>query len=113
VPPNPVEIQRLVQAVEQFQGRAPRNLPDGAMDRLNDVMKELQEFDSVGDSPGRREARALAPGTDGTGEHYSKAARGPDGPSPGQREARGLSSDIEEAAKTIADRIRSGGEGTS
>ena len=104
--PSPVEIMRLRQAVEQFQGRAPKNLHDGVMDKLKEVMDELGQFDpSSEDSPGKREARALAPGTDGTGEHFRKAARGIDGPSPGQREARNLSSDIETAAREIAGKV--------
>ena len=102
---RPVEIARLQQAVEQFQGRAPRNLPDGVMDKLTEVMTELGQFDTdADDSPGKREVRALAPGTDGTGEHYSKAAKGADGPSPGQREARNLTSDIKEAAASIMEK---------
>lgn len=109
---TPVEVQRLQQAIEQFEGRAPQNLPDGVMDRLKEVSRELQSFDPVGDSPGHRDAREAAPGTDGTGEHYSRAAKGPDGPSPGQREAAGaVSSQIAEAAKQIAERMKSGGGG--
>jgi hypothetical protein len=79
------------------------------MDKLQEVMQELGAVDSSGvndDTPGRREARKLAPGTDGTGEHFRKAARGPDGPSPGQREARNLSSDIAKAAAEISERQR-------
>jgi hypothetical protein len=104
--PQPVEVARLQQAFEQFQARAPRNLPDGVMDKLNEVMGELGSFDAsaADDSPGKREARNLAPGTDGVGEHYKKAAKGPDGPSPGQREARNLTSEIQQAAADIAGR---------
>jgi hypothetical protein len=105
--PVPVEIARLQQAVEQFQGRAPKNLPDGVMQKLEEVMGELGQFDpSMDDSPGRREVAKVAPGTDGTGEHFRKAARGRDGPSPGQREARGLSSEIAAAAAQIAEKAR-------
>ena len=102
---QPVEIARLQQAVEQFRGRAPQNLPDGVMQKLEEVMGELGSFNTdADDSPGKRDAAALAPGTDGVGEHYSKAAKGPDGPSPGQRESRDLGSEIKEAAAAIMER---------
>ena len=111
--PAPVEILRLQQAVEQFQSRAPRDLPDGVMDKLGEVMQELGSFDNVGnDSPGKRDVASVTSGTEGTGEHYSKAAKGPDGPSPGQREARTLSQEIHEAAASIMER-RGGGEDAS
>lgn len=102
---SPVEVMRLRQAFEQFKGRAPRNLPDGVMQKLDEVMTELDNFDAdSGDSPGRREALKAAPGTEGVGEHFRKAAKGIDGPSPGQREARGLSSAIKQAAAEVAER---------
>ncbi len=101
--PAPVEVMRLQQAFEQFQGRAPKDFPPDAMAKLTEAMEGLGAYDpSTADSPGKREARKLAPGTDGTGEHFRKAAKGVDGPSPGQREARNLSSEIAKAAQEIA-----------
>lgn len=112
-----IEITRLQQAIEQFVGRAPRDLPDGVLDKVKELGTSLSEVTPAPrGSPGMEEAKKVAFGTDGTGEHYSRAAKGPDQPSPGQREAMSVSAEIEKAAATIAQKIKEGqgaGEGTS
>ncbi len=84
--PAPIEVTRLLQAIESFESRMPRDLPEGVAEGLTEVKRMMSELSPVRDSPGSR-AAAEAAGTRGTGEHYSLAAKGPDGPSPGQREA--------------------------
>jgi hypothetical protein len=95
--PASIEIVRLNQAIQAFKERAPRDLPPEVLDTLGKVEKGLTDYapnELMG--PGKR-AALQAQGTDGTGEHYSKAAKGPDGPSPGQREARALAQTIAQA----------------
>jgi hypothetical protein len=106
--PRPVEVTRLEQAIEQFKARSPQNLPDGVTQALDGLRESLSTIEpDAGDSPGRQAAQEVAAGgTNGTGEHYSKAARGADQPSPGQREAASVSGDIEKAAASIAEKIK-------
>lgn len=105
--PRPVEITRLEQAIEQFEARAPRDLPDGVSQALSSLKESLGTVEpGADDSPGKQAAQEVAAGTDGTGEHYSKAARGSDQPSPGQREAASVSGDIEKAAASIAEKLK-------
>ena len=103
--PAPVEIVKLQQAISAFKERAPQDLPDGVMEGLDKIGSSLNDYAPPGgDSPGHRaagEAQGQAPGTDGTGEHYSKAAKGPDGPSPGQKEAQRLSEEMMQAAERL------------
>ena len=96
------EEARLLDAIERYQGRTSKGEPkQGVSEALQGLLKALGTDGPARDTPGAREARRVAPGTDGTGEHYSKAAIGRDGPSPGQREARSLSQEIQEAAESI------------
>lgn len=98
-----MEIQRLLQAAEHFKARTRgAELPKGALEAVDALQKALGEPMPERDTPGARAALRVAPGTKGTGEPFSKAARGVDGPSPGQREAQSLSQQIQEAAESIA-----------
>jgi hypothetical protein len=106
-----VESLKLRQAIEAFEQRAPKNLPDGLLDKLGEVKDGLSTTDSTqaGQSPGQREVgQSQGQGTDGTGAPYPVAARGPDQPSPGQREAMSVSAEIEKAAAGIAEKVKSG-----
>jgi hypothetical protein len=96
IAPPPYQAKAFMSALEDFIANPPRDLPGGSVEIARSLHRTLRGY--VGaehPSPGEREAinastnqRSLpgAPGTRGTGEHYSKAARGVDGPSPGQRE---------------------------
>lgn len=114
---RPLEITRLEQAIEAFEARMPNDLPDGFAEKLGELKQQLGEHEPQGDaSPGQQAVANATGATEGTGVHYSRAARGPDKPSPGQREALGVSADIEEAAASISDRLRrqrGDGEGTA
>ena len=75
---------RLLNALQAFSENPPRDLPDGVVESIKDLSTNLAGYNGPDTaSPGQREAAKVA-GTDGTGEHFSKAARGVDGPSPGQ-----------------------------
>lgn len=99
------ELQRLLQAVEHFQSRTKgAELPKGVSEALQGLQKAAGTPQPTRDTPGAREAMKASGGTRGTGEHFSVAATGPDGPSPGQREAQGsggVSKEIHEAAAAI------------
>lgn len=96
--PEPIEVTRLKQAVEQFEARKPRDLSDGFTAALAALNKELGRGTPEGaESPGQRAANEAG----GTGVPLKYAAKGPDQPSPGQREARGISNQIQEAAQRI------------
>ena len=100
------EVAKLAQAIESFEARLPRDLPDGVMESLSEVKEQLAGYEpDRGNSPGQRQA-AEVQGTDGTGVSFRKAARGVDKPSPGQREAEGVSVEIEKAAASIAERVK-------
>lgn len=103
-----VEVTRLVQAIEQFEQRKPRNMPEGFDESLASFKSALTgDVPGQENTPGSRAAREVAGrGTDGTGEHYSRAARGSDQPSPGQREAASVSGDIEQAAASIREKVK-------
>lgn len=97
------EQQRLLQALEHFTNRTKGgDLPKGTEEALQALQKALSGPMPGNDSPGQREALSVAPGTTGTGEHFSKAALGVDGPSPGQGESKSLSQQIADAAAEIS-----------
>lgn len=103
---NGVEAQRLLQAIDHFQARTRGvELPKGTKEALEGVQKALKTPMPDRDTPGGREALKVAPGTRGTGEHFSQAVKGHDGPSPGQREAAGVSREVEEKASELAAKI--------
>ena len=110
--PESVEVTRLKAALEQFKARTPRDLPQSVLRGIEEVEKQLGRVEPVRDTPGAREAQGAA--TVGTGVHFSKAAKGPDQPSAGQREAAGvagsktISEEIQEAASTIAQKVKGG-----
>lgn len=96
------EVARLLQAVEHFESRSKgADLPKGVSEAVQGLSDALGRPTPGRDTPGAREALKLAPGTEGTGAPYAKAAIGRDGPSPGQREARSLSQEIQDAAASI------------
>lgn len=106
--PNGLEAQRLLQAVEHFKARTRGGeLPKGVEEALGGLSKALGTPMPDRDTPGGMEALKVAPGTRGTGEHYSQAVKGTDGPSPGQQEAKGLSREVDEAATGLAAKIAS------
>lgn len=77
----------LLNAIAEFSDNPPGELPDGVLEAIQGLGKDLAGFAGNPDaSPGQREAMKVAPGTDGTGEPFPKAGVGVDGPSPGQRE---------------------------
>lgn len=98
-----VEVARLLQAVDQFRSRTENTeLPQGTEEALKGLSEALGQPVPDRDTPGGRAAAAASPGTQGTGEHFSKAAKGPDKPSPGQRAAKeSLSEEIHKAAASI------------
>lgn len=97
------EVQRLLQAMSHFSARTRgAQLPKGVQEGVEALQQALGQPLPGHDSPGSREALAVAPGTKGTGAPMAKAALGPDGPSPGQKEAQGLSGQIAAAAAEIA-----------
>ena len=78
---------RLLSALQDFSENPPRDLPDGVVEAINELGTNLSGYNGPDTaSPGQKEAMKVAAGTDGTGEHFTKAAVGVDGPSPGQRE---------------------------
>jgi hypothetical protein len=118
--PASVEIARLRQAIEQFTARPPRDLPDGVLERLQEVGNALGTHNPSGrgDSPGARET-AKAAGTDATGVDYRHAGRGSDQPSPGQSAASDAakqltpSEQMEKLAGAVVEKLKaSGREGT-
>jgi hypothetical protein len=107
---NGIEAQRLLQAVEHFKARTRgAELPKGVDEALKGLGKALETPMPDRDTPGGREALKVAPGTRGTGEHFSQAVKGRDGPSPGQKEAElaggGVSKEVSEAATALAAKI--------
>lgn len=105
---NGIEAQRLMQAIEHFKARTRgAALPEGVEKALGGLSEALGTPMPDRDTPGGREALKVAPGTRGTGEPFSKAVLGPDGPSPGQRAAKGASQEIDEAATGLAAKIAS------
>lgn len=105
---NGIEAQRLLQAIEHFKARTRgAELPKGTEEALTGLSKALGTPMPDRDTPGGRAALSVAPGTRGTGEHFSQAVKGPDGPSPGQRAAKRASDGIREAAAELAEKIAS------
>ena len=104
------QAMRLMQALEFFNSRTRGSeLPKGVSEAVQGLQKALGQPAPGADTPGARAALKVAPGTDGTGENYRKAAVGVDGPSPGQKEANGISAEIAKAAEAI---LSKGGEST-
>ena len=98
-----IERERLLQALEHFNNRTKgEEQPEGTKEAIEGLLKALGAPAPGRDTPGAREALKVAPGTDGTGAHFSRAAMGVDGPSPGQKEAQSVSAQIKEAAAAIA-----------
>lgn len=78
---------KLMNAIAEFSDNPPGELPDGVLEAIQGLGKDLSGFAGNPEaSPGQREAMRVAPGTDGTGAPFPKAGVGVDGPSPGQRE---------------------------
>jgi len=78
---------KLMNAIAEFSQNPPRELPDGVLEAIQGLGKDLSGFAGNPEaSPGQREAMKVAPGTDGTGAPFPSAAKGVDGPSPGQLE---------------------------
>jgi hypothetical protein len=99
------QTMRLMQALEFFSARTRGSqLPKGVEEAIAALQSTLGHPAPGNDTPGTREALKVAPGTDGTGENFRKAAIGVDGPSPGQKEAHGVSAEIAKAAAQIASR---------
>ena len=98
-----VHEQKLLQAIQNYSTRTKGGeVPKGIEEALGALTKVLSTPAAGSDSPGAREALKVAPGTVGTGEDISKAAKGVDGPSPGQREAMSLSQQIVDAAASLS-----------
>lgn len=99
-----MQVQRLLQAIEHFNSRTKgaQDIPKEVVAAVEGLHKALNVPPPGRNTPGSREAYAVAPGTRGAAEPFPKAARGIDGPSPGQREARSLSQEIHDAATSIA-----------
>lgn len=75
--------KKFLDAIDEFMESSPR-LPDGAAASLKELGQTLRGYTDQAQSPGEKAARAAF--TNGTGEHYSRAATGQDQPSPGQKE---------------------------
>jgi hypothetical protein len=105
-------MTRLSQAIDAFNQRPPPDMPEGFAEKLSAVSESMKAAGPAEQlSPGQQDVRkASHGGTDGTGESYKTAARGPDQPSPGQREARGgprnMSSEIHKAAGELIERMK-------
>ena len=101
--PEPMtpEVARFVQALESFMERSPRDLPDGALDTITNLRKELRGY-TGGDqlSPGEKEAIRAGTGSD-EAQPYDRAATGPDQPSPGQKEYEAVVGQIREAVSSL------------
>lgn len=101
-----MEVQRLLQAVEHFKARTRgAELPKGVEEALGGLSKALGTPMPDRDTPGGRAALSLAPGTQGTGEHFSQAVKGSDGPSPGQKAAKSASRALTEASTALAEKV--------
>jgi hypothetical protein len=99
-----VNEQRLLQALANYQrGTKGGEVPKGVEEAIKGLQGALSEPAPSRDTPGMRAALSVAPGTKGTGEPISKAAKGVDGPSPGQTEAKSVSQQIAEAAASIVE----------
>jgi hypothetical protein len=96
-PPDP-HTAKFLAALNEFVEKSPNRLSDEVTASLKSVGQELQGYAQQSQSPGQKEAAKHV--TDGTGEHYSKAALGPDQPSPGQRE-------YDQAIQTMREQIQS------
>lgn len=94
--PSP-HVAEFLNALDKFMENPPRDLPDGFADNAKSLGQQLRGYGDGSElSPGQKEAAAAF--TNGTGEHYSKAALGPDQPSPGQREFEAAVEKVRESA---------------
>jgi hypothetical protein len=99
--PEPIELTRLHQALESFQARRPRDLPENLSQAVEALSVALSgKTPEEGESPGTRAAKEVGY-AGGTGVPLREAAKGEDQPSPGQRAARSVTDDIQNAAKRI------------
>jgi hypothetical protein len=94
-PPDP-KTAKFLNALNEFVETSPNQLSDEVKASLLSVGQSLQGYTQTEQSPGEKEAAPHF--TDGTGEHYSKAATGLDQPSPGQREFDNAMEQAKEAA---------------
>lgn len=99
--PDP-STAKFLNALNDFMENPPRDLPDGATDQLKSVAESLRGYASPDASPGERAALQANGVTDGTGNHYSKAATGIDKPSPGQLEFQKALEQMNQAAAAMA-----------
>lgn len=105
--PDPIELTRLHQALESFQARKPRDLPENVSQAVEALSVALSgKSPAENESPGTRAAKEVGY-AGGTGVPLREAAKGEDKPSPGQKAARSVSSEIQEAAKRIVAEHRS------
>jgi hypothetical protein len=100
---------KFLAAVNDFMENPPRDLPEGAADQLKAITQALQGYESQSKelSPGQKQllevgGKVVDNPTEGTGNHYSKAALGADQPSPGQREFQAAVEEMNKAAAAIA-----------
>lgn len=101
-----LNMTRLEQAIKQFAERSRHeSLPSGVKEAVEGLQKALARPTPMPDSPGSRAPMKAVAGTRGTGEDFSKAARGKDGPSPGQD---GLTAEINRAAASLAAHMSKG-----
>lgn len=82
-PPDP-HTMKFLTALDEFMESQPAGLPEGATDNLKALGQHLRGYSGQAETPGEAETQKAY--TDGTGEHFKKAALGEDQPSPGQRE---------------------------
>lgn len=106
--PDPATGQFL-NAVNNFMENPPRDLPEGVGDQLKAISQALQGYEGIQSnlSPGQKEAEKAGASikdqhTEGTGNHFRKAALGADQPSPGQREFQKAVEQMNEAAAALA-----------
>lgn len=93
MPPLPSpETREFLNALEGFLENPPRDLPEGAMDTMNQLHSSLKGYTGPGElSPGEQEAMKAGKGVEklqgsDIAVPYDKAALGADQPSPGQKE---------------------------
>lgn len=108
VPPPSQEVSDFLHALEGFLENPPRDLPDGAMDTMNQLHSSLKGYTGPGElSPGEQEAmKAGKGGKELEGSDiavpYDKAALGADQPSPGQVEFQKATENFAQAVQGLA-----------
>jgi hypothetical protein len=93
---------KFLAALNDFMENPPRDLPETAVGQLKEVATALKGYDTAEISPGQKQALEAGGTTEGTGNHYSKAALGEDKPSPGQMEFEKAVAQMREAATAMA-----------